>query len=243
MNQAHARRTRGTTLRRVGTALLAAGWLAFGGGIALARRPACASGPFPADAGSTLTIDETTSPSTVLFTGCEPGTGRVHGARRVTRVVATFPSCLGLGRSTRARLRATIPFPSCDSARVKLIFPKGESSHPSTPPPTPGGYAAAVLPVLKAACAAAACHGGSAPQEGLNLSERTSYTSIVGKPSREEPRLLLVTPGDPANSYLLLKVQGAPGIVGARMPLTGRLLSPDQIEAIRDWIAAGAPND
>ena len=237
MSQRHICRMSRATLGRAGMALLAVGWVAIGARTALARTPSCASGVFPVDAGSTLTIDETTVPITVLLTGCEPGTGRVHGARRATRVVATLPSCTGLGRSTRVKLRATIPFPSCSDARAKLTFTR------SAPPQTPGGYSATVRPVLNATCAAAGCHGGSTPQQGLILSSRNSYASIVGRPSTEEVHLLLVEPGDPTNSYLLLKVQGASSIVGARMPLGGHPLSPDQISAIRDWIAAGAPND
>jgi hypothetical protein len=225
-------------------AILTVGWIAIGLGTASARRPACAGGVFPVDTGSTLTIDETTSPPTVLFTGCEAGTGKLKAGRKATRVIATFPSCSGLGRSTRARLRATIPFPSCSGARTKLIFAKGKMSRPAVPPRTPGGYAATVRPLLNASCASSAgCHGGRTPQQNLDLSSANSYDAIVNQPSLQEPSLLLVKPGDPAHSYLLRKVEGAPGIVGVPMPFTGKRLSPDQIKSLSDWIAAGAPND
>jgi hypothetical protein len=54
----------------------------------------------------------------------------------------------------------------------------------------------------------------------------------------------LVIPGDPDNSYLVHKVEGAPGIVGQRMPRTaGPFLTPGQILILRRWIALGARND
>lgn len=65
----------------------------------------------------------------------------------------------------------------------------------------------------------------------------------------------LVTPGDPAHSLLYLKINAAPacspGIAqsttcpyGQHMPnLSGQTLSPAVVEAVREWIANGAPND
>ena len=83
------------------------------------------------------------------------------------------------------------------------------------------------------------CHvpGGQGPMPLDSAS--ASYQSLVSQPS-VEVALLRVTPGDPANSYLILKLQGAPGIVGERMPLGKAPLTPEQIQAIVDWIASGA---
>ena len=50
--------------------------------------------------------------------------------------------------------------------------------------------------------------------------------------------------GDPDRSYLVQKIEGAPGIVGERMPRTGGpFLTPGQIAIIRRWIELGAPNN
>ena len=48
-----------------------------------------------------------------------------------------------------------------------------------------------------------------------------------------------VEPGDPDMSYLVWKIEGRSGIVGARMPLGG-VLPDENIQTIRDWIEAGA---
>jgi hypothetical protein len=83
------------------------------------------------------------------------------------------------------------------------------------------------------------CHGGTDPPEGLDLRAQSFAASIVDKPSREQPNKLLVDPGHPESSYLMLKVLGDASITGVQMP-KGGALAPAQIDALRAWIAAGA---
>lgn len=90
------------------------------------------------------------------------------------------------------------------------------------------------------------CHTdqGRAPASGLNLREGAAYAAIVGVPSRGKPGAVLVIPGDPDNSYLVQKLEGAPGIVGERMPRTGGpYLTAGQLLVLRTWIQRGARND
>jgi hypothetical protein len=90
------------------------------------------------------------------------------------------------------------------------------------------------------------CHTsvGRTPAAGLNLADANAYTAIVNRPSVGKPSAVLVIPGDPDNSYLVQKLEGAPGIVGQRMPRTGGpFLTPNQIFIIRRWIELGAPNN
>jgi len=67
-----------------------------------------------------------------------------------------------------------------------------------------------------------------------------SYKALVGVPSLEVPTVLRVAPGNPANSYLIMKLQGGVGIQGKQMPLGGPFLSPAQINMVAQWITAGA---
>jgi hypothetical protein len=56
----------------------------------------------------------------------------------------------------------------------------------------------------------------------------------------------LVKPGDPANSYLFQKLTMTKPCYGAQMPLSefGSGMLPDcEIDIVRRWILAGAPND
>jgi methionine-rich copper-binding protein CopC len=84
------------------------------------------------------------------------------------------------------------------------------------------------------------CHSGASAPEGLQLDAEHSYALLVGVPSAEMPSLERVTPGDPDNSYLVQKIEGAPGIVGVRMPFGGPYLPQSTIDVIRQWITNGA---
>ncbi|HSY46033.1 MAG TPA: Ig-like domain-containing protein [Steroidobacteraceae bacterium] len=84
------------------------------------------------------------------------------------------------------------------------------------------------------------CHSGPAAPEGLQLDAAHSYALLVGVPSAEVRTLLRVDPGAPDSSYLVLKLEGAAGIVGAQMPFGGPPLPQASIDVIRQWISDGA---
>ena len=92
-------------------------------------------------------------------------------------------------------------------------------------------------------CALSGCHAGPNPQQGMDLSEGQAFDNIVNVQSNEMPSLLRVDPGNPQNSYLFQKITGATGIVGSQMPLGRAPLSAEEIEAVRQWIADGAPDN
>ena len=85
------------------------------------------------------------------------------------------------------------------------------------------------------------CHSGAGAPHGLMLDAAHSYNDIVGVPSVEQPSLDRVNPGNPDISYLVLKIEGASGISGGQMPLNETPLPQSTIDAIRQWISAGAP--
>lgn len=90
------------------------------------------------------------------------------------------------------------------------------------------------------------CHTnvGRTPAAGLNLLEGAAYAALVGRPSVNNPGAVFVIPGDPDNSYLVKKLEGAPGIVGLRMPRNnGPFLTEGQMLVIRRWIQEGAANN
>ena len=95
--------------------------------------------------------------------------------------------------------------------------------------------------------ACTSCHvaGGAANGTGLFLNDpATAYSALVGRPARFAPGQTLVIPGDPDNSYLVKKLEGAAGIVGLRMPRNnGPFLTPGQMLVIRRWIQEGAANN
>ena len=88
------------------------------------------------------------------------------------------------------------------------------------------------------------CHTstGRNPSGGFDMNPDVSYSSLVGAPVRQKPGAVRVIPGDPDNSYLIQKLEGAGGIVGRRMPFNGPpYLTDGQIKIIRRWIQIGAP--
>ena len=94
------------------------------------------------------------------------------------------------------------------------------------------------------------CHGGNGGLSGLSGCN-TGYASLVNVPSTELPVMNRVTPADPTNSYLMLKLDGTQhafdaqctgGNCGATMPIGGQL-SQGVRDAIRTWIMNGAAND
>jgi hypothetical protein len=110
----------------------------------------------------------------------------------------------------------------------------------TTPPPAPTvSFSKDITTRIFRAYGCNGCHGGSG---GLTLGAQ-AFANLVNKPSVGRPNFVRVKPGDPANSYVFMKVTGASGIVGSRMPLGGAPMKPADVELLRQWILAGAPNN
>ena len=91
--------------------------------------------------------------------------------------------------------------------------------------------------VFSAICSA--CHAGANPAAGQNLSTmENSVQYLIGVQS-SNPEFVRVKPGEPEQSYLILKITGDPR-AGAQMPLGMSPLPTETIEAIREWIQLGA---
>ena len=93
--------------------------------------------------------------------------------------------------------------------------------------------------IFTPSCATSGCHSGSAPAEGLALTEGNSFSNLVNVASNEVPLLNRVEPGNTADSYLIRKVEGTAS-VGLQMPRNRPALSTEKIQAIRDWVTDGA---
>jgi len=82
---------------------------------------------------------------------------------------------------------------------------------PDAGPPLPGTYAN-VVSILESSCAFASCHGGSgAGAAELNLASSIRADTLVAdlsQPSCQYSAMPLLTPGDPEQSWLYLKVAG-----------------------------------
>ena len=97
--------------------------------------------------------------------------------------------------------------------------------------------------IFDLSCAISGCHVGASAPRGLDLSAGQAHDNLVGISSREKPDLVRVDPGNPDESYLVHKIEGRADIVGQPMPLGRSMLSTDEIQLIRDWIADGAEDN
>lgn len=118
-----------------------------------------------------------------------------------------------------------------------------------------GGDFAAVQGLFAQHCGGYCHAGGTDVGSSLVLSPEHGATQVssLRRASRQVPRLQLVEPGAPERSYLLHKLDGTmhtlpecaadPGACGESMPLSrgGPLLSVQERELVRRWIADGAP--
>lgn len=91
------------------------------------------------------------------------------------------------------------------------------------------------------------CHLGASPPANLNLTAAVSYANLVNVNAFQLGSMKRIKPSDVAFSYLVHKVEGTQGTVGGsggKMPQGcsgASCFSAAQIQAIKDWINAGAP--
>lgn len=124
---------------------------------------------------------------------------------------------------------------------VSLPVAPGDPDKP--PPQRDPTWSQDIEPVLSSStCASAACHGGTSPSLSLLLAAGAGYHELVDVPSKQDKTLKLIVPGDPDNSYLVIKLEGR-NKRGDPMPNSGTPLSPTLLAALRQWIALGAPEN
>ena len=99
--------------------------------------------------------------------------------------------------------------------------------------------------VFNQSCALSGCHQGTNAPVGLDLSTGNAHANLVDVRSGEVPDLFLVEPGNPDDSYLIIKLEGSSRMaVGTvQMPFGRDPLSSETIAVVRRWITNGAPDN
>jgi len=92
--------------------------------------------------------------------------------------------------------------------------------------------------IFAKSCAVGGCHGGLYPKAKLSLESASFAGAVKNAPSREIDSLMLVDTQRPERSYLVMKVRGAGGIKGERMPIDAPMLSEEEIRTIELWAAS-----
>jgi len=106
--------------------------------------------------------------------------------------------------------------------------PASVTEAPTEAPATTVSFANDVLPIIQSRCVN--CHGGQRIEKGLLMN---TYDEIMAG-SDNGP---VVIPGDVEGSLLVELV------TANKMPKRGPKLTPQQIQVITDWVAAGALNN
>ena len=101
-----------------------------------------------------------------------------------------------------------------------------------------------IQPIFTANCATLLCHVTNSPLGApMSLEDGKTFDENVGRPSLEVPSLKRIEPGSSNLSYLVLKIEGDPKIIGDPMPQGGPALDATVILLIRQWIDEGARNN
>lgn len=104
----------------------------------------------------------------------------------------------------------------------------------------PVSFSDDIQPILSARCLA--CHSPGGVASFLQLTDDQSYSNLVNQPAlfSEGKR---VEPGDPGGSALYNRIADT-GVSGGRMPPPpSSLLSPEEVDLVRRWIAEGAEDN
>ncbi len=100
--------------------------------------------------------------------------------------------------------------------------------------------------VFDVSCNAPSCHG-SGKKGDLSLLAGNAFAQLVGIRStadrKNAPPFLRIKPGNPDSSFLLIKIISPDTNQGEIMPKGADNLPQNSVNAIRDWILSGAPND
>lgn len=129
----------------------------------------------------------------------------------------------------------------CLAIMLGALTACSDSDESSVSQPASSLFSQQVVPLLQTKCAT--CHLTGSEAGSLSLVPAKAFGSLVDRPSTEVPALMLVKPGAPDESYLIMKLEGTQaqhGGSGMQMPLGAAPLSASQIEPIRKWILDGA---
>jgi mono/diheme cytochrome c family protein len=80
------------------------------------------------------------------------------------------------------------------------------------------------------------CHGGRSPAAGHDYTTNADLQKLVDMASAEKDSIVMIAPGHPDKSYVVMKIRGSAGIVGSRMPLGGKPLSDKEIGIVEEWV-------
>jgi uncharacterized protein (TIGR03118 family) len=114
----------------------------------------------------------------------------------------------------------------------------------TAPPPATVTLAQLQTNIFTPRCSSCHTGNGASLPGSMNLtSASATFASLVNFTSVQNPALKRVLPNDPANSYIIHKLEGTNLNGTSRMPLGGPFLDQPTIDTVRTWISEGAQNN
>jgi len=212
-------------------------WIAEGAPRGNTAAPTSSPTPSPVATATDTATETPTSASTSTASETPPPTPTDTPATPTATTSGTIPATgTATATGTSTATGTTPPSPS----------PTATEQPSATPTVTPVASLFAQIQgtIFNPTCTDVFCHDESGFSGSLSLVEGRSYDALVNvEPDNLSARLeglLRVDPGNPDNSFLLIKLMNPSLEQGGRMPLTGDPLSAEQIQLVRDWIEAGA---
>ncbi len=127
-----------------------------------------------------------------------------------------------------------------------VVACKKDDVIPAYTPPD-GSYGLIFEKVFKPSCALSNCHSKEGDFGHHGLGNDYTFEHLMEDEVEQKDALAaglrLIVPGAPDSSFLFVKIkwEGSPFQFGQKMPTGGLQLTANQIEFVRQWIAAGAP--
>ncbi len=93
-----------------------------------------------------------------------------------------------------------------------------------------------VMEIFGKSCATSGCHGGENPKMQLSLKADDVPKNLIGIPSKQNDKFMLIDTQDPSRGYLLLKLTGGEGMKGKKMPIMKKPLTEEELSTVRMWV-------
>lgn len=189
-----------------------------------------------------------------ILAGAPPALTQTVATNATATPTATPSATPPLPTSTATIASPTIPPPTAPPDATATTIPPPTAPPDATattipPSPSPTATQAVTLADVQAQvftphCLTVGCHTSTSQAGNMVLENGAAFASLVEIPAVNfaamTAGLVRVSPGNPEDSFLLIKLTGPTIPQGSMMPMGQLPLSADLIALVRNWIAQGA---
>jgi hypothetical protein len=188
-----------------------------------------------------LSAEDLSTINSWILAGAPPAQTASVDATTTPTPTVTPPLPTATSTSTPTVAAPTVPPPTAPPDATATSIPPSPSPTATQPAVTLADVQAQVFTPF---CATQFCHSSTAQSGGMVLEAGASMAALVNVPAVNfaamNAGLVRVSPGNPDDSFLLIKLTGPTLEQGSRMPMGLPPLSDELITLVRNWIAQGA---